>query len=67
MYLTVLAIAAMDLQPEKSSLRTIKATVLLLRAEGVTADAWRTSLRKSERVIVDRDGRRVLLRTIEHE
>lgn len=52
--------------PQKVS-ASVKATTVILRAEEVTADLWKYARRKSERLYVERDGTRVLLRTIEHE
>jgi hypothetical protein len=67
MSLTIFAIAAVISQTQRPNTQSVRATVLLLRAEGVSAETWKENPRKSVRIIVDRDGRRVLLRTIEHE
>lgn len=67
MSLTILALASMSLQVQRPTSQSVRATVRLLRAEGVSAETWKANPRKSERIVVDRDGRRVLLRAIEHE
>lgn len=40
---------------------------MIIRAEPVTAEDWKHSPRKAERIYVELNGNRVLLRTIEHE
>lgn len=44
-----------------------KVTVTVMRADPVTESEWKRSRQKSERIIVDEQGRRLLLRLIEHE
>ena len=44
-----------------------KAAVRVLRAEPVTEREWKRSKEQVERVIVEKDGSKVLVRLIEHQ
>lgn len=46
---------------------SVRASAMIVRAEPVTAELWKHSQRKAERIYVEPNGKRVLLRTIEHE
>lgn len=44
-----------------------KITMRVVRGEKITAEEWQKSPRRSERVIVDENGRKLLVRIIDHE
>lgn len=61
-----LTMAAVQSAPEPVK-ATSKITMRLIRGEKVTAEQWQESRRKSERVIIDENGRKLIVRIIEHE
>jgi hypothetical protein len=46
---------------------TVRVSTRIVRAEPVTRESWLFARQRSERIFVERDGTKVLLRTIDHE
>lgn len=68
MSLLIFAFSATEMPPAiKSTVRTVRVSASILRADSVSAESWAVRARRSERVFVERDGQRILLRTIDHE
>jgi len=61
----LIAAAATAVAPAAKS--TARATIRVLRAESVTERDWREASRRSERIVTDEHGRKLLYRLIEFE
>lgn len=66
MFLSILL--ATTLPSDATRVRTeSRASVRIVKPAQVSAKVWHEDGRRRERVIIDRDGRRVLLRTVDYE
>jgi hypothetical protein len=67
MLTTIIALQSTFLQNIQPVSKRLEVRTVIIRAENVNAGTWKTSRRKAERLFIDREGQKILLRTIEHE
>lgn len=63
----VLSLLAMDAISSVRGNATVSVATKLVKAATISASEWEVGGRRSQRVYTERDGRRILLRTVDHE